>query len=1211
MPLTSELVSQFVKATKKETPVSKESTMYGTAVEFEGTIYVKLDGSDRLTPVTTTTDVKSDERVTVMIKNHTAVITGNISSPSASSKEVKEIGNKLAEFDIIVADKVSTDQLIAEQARIDNLIVEDIRIKDQLTATSGRIDTLETNNVTINQKLTAKSAEIDSLKTSKLDVSIANTTYATIENLNATNADIHNLDVDYGKFKDLTAEKFEAVDVIIDNLDATYATIELLDAERARISTIEAKYLTAESVVVTELTADVSHINTLMFGSATGTVIQSTFSNAVIAQLGNAQIKSAMIESLAADKITAGDIYTNNVRVMSEDGSLVISDETIQIKDDIRVRVQIGKDAAGDYSINIWDADGKLMFSEGGITDNAIKEAIIRNDMVSDNANISASKLDISSLFEEINGSTHTIKSNRIYMDAESQTLDVVFTEMSDDISGLSGDVTSLGSQITVVRDQITSKVWQQDIDTARDAMETKYTLLEEDLSGFHTTVAQTYTTKAEFNNLSIGGRNLVRNSSMKEKPALWVFSSDNIVNFANGYCEVYRVATSGSRTFNTQSTNNNKLLKPDTLSGGTFTLSAEIKILEGHPITNDSTLFYRCHTTELSSGFQEISIRLGGATTEWKKVSSTFTFGDYNFDSACQVGIALGDVANTGICVRNIKLEQGDKATDWTPAPEDIDSDIQTLNESIAKLDVKADGISASVSNLKIGGRNLMRYTQDLPINREKIWSYSDPSNCLSDTKDGVKLTILSNATCLQIPLAFDGAVKNEETVTLSFDYRGTLQEFGLFYFLQRTEPNVSMQPSNQTLIVSETEWQHYECTFSSNIANIRTCYSVLMFYNLVAHTGEWIEIKDKSLKLEKGNRATDWTPAPEDVQGDIDGLSKSIAEVDIKADEISIGVTKQISDLEIGGRNLFSGYGEEEIQLGDYNDVGSFTQFVDNLTFDPSETVGETYTISFWAKSPNGTTPLSIYNQNGEPRYFYFPRTIMTNSLGNEWEYFTHTFVNEDMGEDYTGTRYNRIEFYASAQMGVLVKKIKVEKGSKATDWTPAPEDVDEAILDSSDQIRQEIAESSSRVLVDAESITLEHLKKYVSDEQFDAELEAYVGAQLKLLEDRLTAKVSGVEDKYNLITKYFDFTINGLEIKSVHIDENGNEVASPYKIVIDNDNQTTYANGEKVQIIDAVTGEVLSPKLKVTEAFNLLGYKISKDETTGNVNWEYTGG
>lgn len=151
-----------------------------------------------------------------------------------------------------------------------------------------------------------------------------------------------------------------------------------------------------------------------------------------------------------------------------------------------------------------------------------------------------------------------------------------------------------------------------------------------------------------------------------------------------------------------------------------------------------------------------------------------------------------------------------------------------------------------------------------------------------------------------------------------------------------------------------------------------------------------------------------------------------------------------EDLDNLAIGGRNLFSGYMDSEIQLPDYQSTGSFKQFINCLTFDPSDTVGEEYTISFWAKSPNGETPLSVYNQNGSPRYFYFPRTTVTSSLGSEWEYFTLTVTNVDKGESYTGTYYNRIEFYASAQMGVLVKKIKVEKGNKATDWTPAPEDM-----------------------------------------------------------------------------------------------------------------------------------------------------------------------
>ena len=93
--LSSDLISQFVKATNDKKETTKESTVYGTTVVYGDDIYVKLDGSELLTPVSTTTNVVDGERVTVMIKNHTATITGNITSPSARGKDVEMTVNNL------------------------------------------------------------------------------------------------------------------------------------------------------------------------------------------------------------------------------------------------------------------------------------------------------------------------------------------------------------------------------------------------------------------------------------------------------------------------------------------------------------------------------------------------------------------------------------------------------------------------------------------------------------------------------------------------------------------------------------------------------------------------------------------------------------------------------------------------------------------------------------------------------------------------------------------------------------------------------------------------------------------------------------------------------------------------------------------------------------------------------------------------------------
>ena len=96
MGLSSDLISQFVKVTNIDKKTRKESTVYGTTVEYNGSKYVKLDGSELLTPVSTTSDTKAGERVTVMIKDHTAIITGNISSPAARTEDVQENHDKIA-----------------------------------------------------------------------------------------------------------------------------------------------------------------------------------------------------------------------------------------------------------------------------------------------------------------------------------------------------------------------------------------------------------------------------------------------------------------------------------------------------------------------------------------------------------------------------------------------------------------------------------------------------------------------------------------------------------------------------------------------------------------------------------------------------------------------------------------------------------------------------------------------------------------------------------------------------------------------------------------------------------------------------------------------------------------------------------------------------------------------------------------------------------
>ena len=147
-----------------------------------------------------------------------------------------------------------------------------------------------------------------------------------------------------------------------------------------------------------------------------------------------------------------------------------------------------------------------------------------------------------------------------------------------------------------------------------------------------------------------------------------------------------------------------------------------------------------------------------------------------------------------------------------------------------------------------------------------------------------------------------------------------------------------------------------------------------------------------------------------------------------------------------EWGGSNLFNYAGlktkNQELQLNNYNNAGSFTQFTNSLIFDPSQTVGQRYTISFDAISPNGDTAIQLYNTNSNPKYFYWNAGSL-GTANTSWQHFSKTITNAQYSGSGTASTneqiWRRIEIYAPSKMGVKIRNVKVELGDKETDWSP----------------------------------------------------------------------------------------------------------------------------------------------------------------------------
>lgn len=258
------LATTFAKIIKQDTTATKDSTVYGTAVEFNGKMYVKLDGSERMTPIETTTSIKEGDRVTVLIKAHSATVTGNVTDPSTSKSDkkatddkVNDLSSQVSEFGTIVSGKVSTEQLQAVEGRVTNLESDNVNVKNELKAQSASITSLDAKKASIDD-LKATNASIDNLKANMLTTDTLDAKYATIKNLEATDATIHNLSADYGDFKkatvdDLKARKAEIDDLSTKKLNATDAELKYANIDFSNIGVAAIKQFYATSGIIKDL----------------------------------------------------------------------------------------------------------------------------------------------------------------------------------------------------------------------------------------------------------------------------------------------------------------------------------------------------------------------------------------------------------------------------------------------------------------------------------------------------------------------------------------------------------------------------------------------------------------------------------------------------------------------------------------------------------------------------------------------------------------------------------------------------------------------------------------------------------------------------------------------------------------------------------------------------------------------------------------------
>ena len=663
------------------------------------------------------------------------------------------------------------------------------------------------------------------------------------------------------KLVELEVEKLVADYAEIEDLVAKKATIEDLNVVKAQIGTLNVEEVIADIIHgntadIGDLTADIGKIETLVGGNLTMDNIASLILTSKKVTVEDAFIKNAMIDSVSAAKINTGILNTNLVNIQSEDGSLVLNGTLQQFKDQNgKVRIQMGKDAQGNFTFGLFDATGTgTLINSDGITEKAIGDGLIIDKMVGDNANISGNKLDIDSVITEVNNGASTIKGTKVKLDEQNQTLDVAFNSMTTTVTEQGKAVGSHTTSINTMKGQIGTLISDTEILEGGNKVTVKdaYSKINQKVGEFGVSLKDV---QSEFDNMEIGGANILYNADFRQGRDKWANSHG---------CNLSVITPTSPEALAL----NDKVMKIQIITGQTYAMMTQTHMLvpeQQYTVSCYLLLDNEYNTANpgiriyYNNGWKGITDNLGMTTEQfgkWTKFTCTFKPNAIYPETV----IAFGISGNPGqFCYVTVpQLEKGTVATSFSVNPKDIQSDF--------------DGLTIGTRNLVANSAptTLTGYS----LNTATNWSYA-LIDCPTATKGkSIRVTNVNKASggVYMFPINKDGLI-NGETYTLSVMMRASNNNIRMTV---RQEQMV-----DSTMINMSTDWKLI--TFTSKVDTSKTSKGIIFYVDMnTVNPGDWFELH--SVMFEKSTKASNFTEAPEDMESSINSLGTRIKSAESK---------------------------------------------------------------------------------------------------------------------------------------------------------------------------------------------------------------------------------------------------------------------------------------------------------------------------------------
>lgn len=690
MNLSNNLISQFAKITKDQNGSSSETIVYGTAVSYGDKLYVNIDGSDSITPVVTTSEFKAGERVTVLLKDHSATILGNVSNPAASTETVGKVLDeydtivaKIGNFELVIADKVTTEQLEAELAIINEALI-------------GKATIEELNAV----KATIKDLDVSKLEADVAHINQALITKAEIAELDAIRASISVLETDVGNIETLVGGN-----LTMDNIQSLVLTSSKVTVDNAFI-----KDAMIDRVSASKLTAGTINTNLINIGSADGAMTINGSLQQFKDAAGNVRIQLG--------KDSSGD-FTFALYGADGKGQLINQNgiTASAISDGLIVNSMVANNAAiagSKLDINsvVTEINGStetIKSSKIYLNDKSQTLDVVFNTLETTVEDVDSKTSSNTTSINTMQGQISTLISNTTITKSDGTTVQLkdAYTSTEQTVSGISGKVSSLETnyntldgKMNTVNSQIT------EFNATLDGIETRVSNAEIKMDDVTGDMADVTSQITEFNSTLAGIESRVSSTETKIENI-----GDNLTvdvgtqNMVNGTTDQPQLIE-WTDTYDTKIVNDINVTDFDLTFGDslTFRLYINESNVDLAPIIwfNDGTEWVSTVGEYIPTGNMPSYLTVTAVIPDGKPLVH------------CSIGKRDNTTAAT-VKYTKVKLERGTSPTEWCPSIADTkgmiddatkmelpDGSTVYIKEKVAETSVTVDSITSSVSSLE-----------------------------------------------------------------------------------------------------------------------------------------------------------------------------------------------------------------------------------------------------------------------------------------------------------------------------------------------------------------------------------------------------------------------------------------------------------------------------------------------------------------------------